>query len=208
MSPLSIITPYFAENRFRIMIGLLSLIVVDVLQLVIPRIIKWAVDDLTVMRVETGRLLLYAGVMRVIGVLIGVFRYVWRLCLLGTSRRVEQGLRDRLFSHLQTLSAAYFDRTRTGDLMAHATNDIQQIRMATGMGLVALNDAVVMGAAAIAFMAYINLALTCFALIPMPLIALGTRFFSRRMHRRYQAVQASFSDLTEIIRERYPQEGV
>jgi len=203
MSPLSIITPYFAENRFRIMIGLLSLIVVDVLQLVIPRIIKWAVDDLTVMRVETGRLLLYAGVMCVIGVLIGVFRYVWRLCLLGTSRRVEQGLRDRLFSHLQTLSAAYFDRTRTGDLMAHATNDIQQIRMATGMGLVALNDAVVMGAAAIAFMAYINLALTCFALIPMPLIAVGTRFFSRRMHRRYQAVQASFSDLTEIIRERF-----
>ncbi|MGE5256236.1 MAG: ABC transporter ATP-binding protein [Hyphomicrobiales bacterium] len=201
--PLTIITPYFAESRFRIVIGLLSLIVVDVLQLVIPRIIKWAVDDLTAMRAETGRLLLYAAYMCAIGILIGVFRYVWRLCLLGTSRRVEQGLRDRLFNHLQTLSADYFDRTRTGDLMAHATNDIQQIRMATGMGLVALNDAVVMGAAAIAFMVYINLTLTCFALIPMPLIAAGTRFFSRRMHRRYQAVQASFSDLTEIIRERF-----
>ena len=203
LRPLRIITPYFAENRFRIIIGLLSLIVVDVLQLVIPRIIKWAVDDLTAMRAETGRLLLYAVYMCAIGILIGVFRYVWRLCLLGTSRRVEQGLRDHLFSHLQTLSAGYFDRTRTGDLMAHATNDIQQIRMATGMGLVALNDAVVMGAAAIAFMAYINFTLTCFALIPMPLIAVGTRFFSRRMHRRYQAVQASFSDLTEIIRERF-----
>jgi ATP-binding cassette subfamily B protein len=203
MSPLSIITPYFAENRVRILIGLVSLIVVDVLQLVIPRIIKWAVDDLAAMRVETGQLLLCAVYMGAIGVLIGVFRYVWRLCLLGTSRRVEQGLRDRLFSHLQTLSAAYFDRTRTGDLMAHATNDIQQIRMATGMGLVALNDAVVMGAAAIAFMAYINFTLTCVVLIPMPLIAVGTRFFSRRMHRRYQAVQASFSDLTEIIRERF-----
>jgi ATP-binding cassette subfamily B multidrug efflux pump len=201
--PLTIITPYFAESRFRIVVGLLSLIVVDVLQLLIPRIIKWTVDDLTAMHVETGRLLLYAAYMCAIGILIGVFRYVWRLCLLGTSRRVEQGLRDRLFGHLQTLSADYFDRTRTGDLMAHATNDIQQVRMATGMGLVALNDAVVMGAAAIAFMAYINLTLTCFALIPMPLIAAGTRFFSRRMHRRYQAVQASFSDLTEIIRERF-----
>jgi len=203
MSSLRLITPYFAENRVRILIGLLSLIVVDVVQLVIPRVIKWAVDDLTAMRAESGQMLLYAVYICVMAALVGGFRYVWRLCLLGASRRVEQGLRDRLFSHLQTLPAAYFDRTRTGDLMAHATNDIQQIRMATGMGLVALNDAVVMGAAAIAFMAYIDPALTGVVLIPMPLIALGTRFFSRKMHRRYQTVQASFSDLTEIIRERF-----
>ena len=203
MSSLRLITPYFAENRSRILIGLLSLIVVDVVQLVIPRVIKWAVDDLTAMRAESGQMLLYAVYICVMAALVGGFRYVWRLCLLGASRRVEQGLRDRLFSHLQTLPAAYFDRTRTGDLMAHATNDIQQIRMATGMGLVALNDAVVMGAAAIAFMAYIDPALTGVVLIPMPLIALGTRFFSRKMHRRYQTVQASFSDLTEIIRERF-----
>jgi ATP-binding cassette subfamily B protein len=203
MSSLRLITPYFAENRSRILIGLLSLIVVDVVQLVIPRVIKWAVDDLTAMRAESGQMMLYAVYICVMAALVGGFRYVWRLCLLGASRRVEQGLRDRLFSHLQTLPAAYFDRTRTGDLMAHATNDIQQIRMATGMGLVALNDAVVMGAAAIAFMAYIDPALTGVVLIPMPLIALGTRFFSRKMHRRYQTVQASFSDLTEIIRERF-----
>ena len=204
MSPVDLIKPYFAENRSKIVIGLLSLIVVDVLQLVIPRIIKWAVDDLTAMRIEAaGRLGMYAAYMGVIALLIGVFRYVWRLCLLGTSRRVEEGLRNRLFSHLQTLSAAYFDRTRTGDLMAHATNDIQQIRMATGMGLVALNDAVVMGAAAIGSMVYINLTLTCLVLIPMPLIALGARFFSRKMHRRYQSVQASFSELTEVVRERF-----
>src|SRR5512139_595415 len=111
--PLTVIAPYFAENRIRILIGLVSLIVVDVLQLVIPRIIKWAVDDLTAMRTETAHLLLYAGYMCAMGILIGIFRYVWRLCLLGTSRRVEQGLRDRLFNHLQTLSADYFDRTRT-----------------------------------------------------------------------------------------------
>jgi len=203
MSSLRLITPYFAENRARILIGLLSLIVVDVVQLVIPRVIKWAVDDLAAMRAESGQMLLYAAYICVMAALVGGFRYVWRLCLLGTSRRVEQGLRDRLFSHLQSLSAAYFDRTRTGDLMAHATNDIQQIRMATGMGLVALNDAVVMGAAAIAFMAYIDPTLTGVVLIPMPLIAVGTRFFSRKMHRRYQTVQAAFSDLTEIIRERF-----
>jgi ATP-binding cassette subfamily B protein len=87
--------------------------------------------------------------------------------------------------------------------MAHATNDIQQIRMATGMGMVALNDAIVLGAAAIGFMLYINVTLTLFVLIPMPLITISTLFFSKKMHHRYQAVQAAFSDLTEVIRERF-----
>ncbi|MFO7707526.1 MAG: ABC transporter ATP-binding protein [Desulfobacterales bacterium] len=202
MSPLSIIAPYFAENRLRILVGMLSLIVVDVLQLIVPLVIKRTIDELTYMSATPGDLLVYALAVAGIAVLIGLFRYIWRLCLLGTSRRVEEGLRNRLFAHLQTLSAVYFDRTRTGDLMAHATNDIQQIRMAAGMGLVAMNDAVVMGTAAVGFMLYIDPALTGIVLIPMPLIAVGTRFFSRRMHRRYQSVQACFSDLTEVARER------
>ena len=202
LEPLKLVKPYFVENRVRIAVGLASLIVVDVLQLVIPRVIKFAVDDLAGLQADPGRLLRYGGAIALLAVLIGAFRYLWRIFLLGTSRRVEQGLRDHLFAHLQTLSAGYFDRTRTGDLMAHATNDIQQVRMAAGMGLVALNDAVVMGAAAIAFMVAIDLRLTALALIPMPLIAVGARYFSRRMHRRYQAVQASFGELTEVVRER------
>ena len=203
MKPKSLLIPYFSENRYKIAIGLISLIVVDLLQLIIPRVVKRAVDDLTAMQTSVSQLIGYASMIAAIAVLIGIFRYVWRRCLLGTSRRVEEGLRNRLFDHLQQLSPAYFDRTKTGDLMAHATNDIQQIRMAAGMGLVALNDAVILGAAAIAFMAYINITLTILVLIPMPLIAFGTRFFSKRMHSRYQAVQAAFSDLTEVVRERF-----
>lgn len=199
----SLIKPYFIENRAKIIAGLLSLIVVDVLQLIIPRIFKWVVDDLTAFRIDTARLLSYALLMVGIAVLVGIFRYIWRRCLLGTSRRVEEGLRNTLFNHLQTLSASYFDDVKTGDLMAHATNDIQQIRMATGMGMVAINDAIVLGLAAIGFMAYINIKLTAFVLIPMPLIVVSTRFFSKRMHRGYQAVQAAFSELTEVIRERF-----
>ncbi|MBW2515731.1 MAG: ABC transporter ATP-binding protein [Deltaproteobacteria bacterium] len=203
MKSIARIKPYFKENRRKIAIGLLSLIVVDVLQLFIPRIIKWTVDGLTAMQIDLRQLLIYAIYMAIIAVLISAFRYVWRRCLLGTSRLVEEGLRNRLFAHLQTLSASYFDRTQTGDLMAHATNDIQQVRMATGMGMVALNDAVVLGAAAIGFMLYINVTLTLFVLIPMPLITISTRFFSKKMHHRYQSVQARFSDLTEVIRERF-----
>jgi ATP-binding cassette subfamily B multidrug efflux pump len=199
----ALIKPYFIENRFRILLGLLSLITVDMLQLFIPRIIKWVVDDLTSFTIDARRLLSYALYMIGIAIFIGVFRYIWRRCLLGTSRRIEEGLRNRLFTHIQSLSASYFDNVRTGDLMAHATNDIQQIRMATGMGMVALNDAIVLGLAAIGFMAYINVKLTAFVLIPMPLIVISTRFFSKKMHRRYQAVQAAFSDVTEVVRERF-----
>jgi ATP-binding cassette subfamily B protein len=203
MKTLALIQPYFKENRWKIAIGLLSLIIVDLLQLIIPRIIKWAVDGLTALQIDLKQLLMYAINIAVIAILISAFRYVWRRCLLGSSRRVEEGLRNRLFGHIQVLSASYFDRTQTGDLMAHATNDIQQVRMATGMGVVALNDAIVLGAAAIGFMLYINVTLTLLVLIPMPLIALFARFFSKKMHHRYLSVQATFSDLTEVIRERF-----
>ncbi len=83
MSSISIIKPYFVENRGRILVGLVCLILVDMLQLIVPRVIKRAVDDLTLLRVETGHLLDYAYTIAGIAVLIGVFRYVWRLCLLG-----------------------------------------------------------------------------------------------------------------------------
>jgi ATP-binding cassette subfamily B protein len=203
MKSSSLIKPYFFENRLLIFIGLISLITVDLLQLFIPRVIKRVVDDLTVFEVNFSDLFIYALYIVGIGFLIGVFRYIWRRCLLGTSRRVEEGLRNVLFAHIQILSASYFDNAKTGDLMAHATNDIQQVRMAAGMGMVALNDAIVLGTAAIGFMAYINIKLTLFVLIPMPFIVLGTRFFSKKMHRRYQEVQASFADLTEVVRERF-----
>jgi ATP-binding cassette subfamily B protein len=145
----------------------------------------------------------YALTILGLGFAIGIFRYFWRRYLLGTSRHVEEGLRNELFSHLQTLSAGYFDKSKTGDLMARATNDIQQIRMATGMGMVALNDAIVLGAAAIGFMMYIHFRLTLYVLIPMPFIVLGTQFFSKQMHRHYKKVQADFAELTEGVRERF-----
>jgi ATP-binding cassette, subfamily B, multidrug efflux pump len=202
MKAADLIKPYLSAYRRPIALGLLALITVDLLQLMIPRVIKWAVDDLAALRADAASLARQAVLIVALAVLIGLFRYVWRRSLLGMSRRIEESLRNRLHAHLQTLSADYFDRTATGDLMAHATNDINQVRMAAGMGLVAFNDAVVLGAAAIGFMLYIHVQLTLYVLIPMPLIVIGTRFLGRRMHQRYQTVQAAFSDLTEMVRER------
>lgn len=203
MKPFRLIQPYLLANRGTIVFGLLCLIIVDVLQLFIPRVIKRVIDDLTLLQVDAKGLLIYAGLTLALGLAIGFFRFFWRRCLLGTARKTEEALRNRLFTHIQTLSPAYFDRMRIGDLMAHATNDIQQVRMASGMGLVALNDAIFLGSAAIGFMMYIHLELTLFVLIPMPLIVVSSRYFGGRMHQRYKRVQAAFSELTEAVRERF-----
>jgi ATP-binding cassette subfamily B multidrug efflux pump len=203
MKATDLIKPFFREHRRTIALGLLALIGVDFMQLIIPRVLKQVVDDLTLFQAGWSSLIRCALELVGLALMIGLLRYLWRRSLLGSARRLEQVLRNRLFSHIQNLSADYFDGIKTGDLMAHATNDINQIRMAAGMGLVAFNDAVVLGAAAIGFMLYIHVELTLYVIIPMPLIVISTRLLSRRMHRGYQAVQASFADLTEIVREHF-----
>ncbi len=202
MRPIDLILPHFKSHWRTVVLGLLALIFVDMVQLSIPRIIKWVVDDLTALETSLWRLTMQAGAVAMMALLIGSFRYVWRRCLLGTARHLEQSLRNQLLAHIQNLSAGYFDKTKTGDLMAHATNDVQQVRMAAGMGLVAFNDALVLGSAAIGFMLYIQVQLTLLVLIPMPFLVLGTRMLGKRMHQRYGKVQAAFADLTEAVRER------
>ncbi len=206
LKSINLIKPYLIKDRVPIVIGLVSLIFIDFLQLFIPRIIKWAVDDLTALRIDLKGLAVYAFYIVGVALITGVFRYVWRYCLIGMSKRVELGVRNRLFEHIQMLSASYFDKAKTGDLMAHATSDIQQIRMATGMGMVAMTDAIVLGAAAIGFMLYINERLTFYVLIPMPLIIFSARFITKKMPHLYKEVQGAFSNLTEAVRERF--EGI
>ncbi len=96
MKSFYLIKPYLQENRLRIVLGIICLITVDFLQLFIPRVIKWAIDDLAALQTDLMKLLAYALYIVGIAVLIGLFRYVWRRCLIGTSRRVEEGLRNRL----------------------------------------------------------------------------------------------------------------
>ncbi|MEJ2234317.1 MAG: ABC transporter ATP-binding protein [Syntrophobacterales bacterium] len=201
MAHYRILLPYFRRNLGILAIGVSSLLIVDLLQLFIPRVIKLAVDDLTRYQATSARLLSYAGMVLALALGIVVFRFVWRRCLFGHSRQVEEALRNRLFAHLQTLSSSYFDRANTGDLMAHATNDVQAVQLAAGMGLVALTDTLVLGTAAIGFMLYINPSLTLIALLPMPFIALFARTISKIFYERFQKVQASFSQLTERARE-------
>ncbi|MGA2518494.1 MAG: ABC transporter ATP-binding protein [Thermodesulfobacteriota bacterium] len=188
-------------NRRQILIGLMALLIVDVLQLLIPRVIKYAVDDLTLGTASPFGLLVYGLEVLLLALGIGSLRYVWRYFLLGAARQIEKALRDRLFIHLQTLSPSYFSHTKVGDLMAHATNDIEAVRMAMSMGVVFLVDTIILGVLTIFFMIYISSKLTLFAVLPMPLITLITLFFSQAIHHRFEIVQKAFASLTERVRE-------
>ncbi|UCF72893.1 MAG: ABC transporter ATP-binding protein [Deltaproteobacteria bacterium] len=192
---------YFIENRQALILGLSSLLLVDVLQLFIPRIIKRSIDALTIGQASPGLLLTYALIIVGIALVMAIFRYIWRYLVFGHSRKVEEALRNRIYKHLQTLSLPFYWKTKTGDLMARAVNDVDAVRMATGMGLVALTDGVVLGLATIGFMLYINVRLTLISLIPTPLIVYFTLIITRRMGKKFAQVQQTFSELTESARE-------
>jgi ATP-binding cassette subfamily B multidrug efflux pump len=191
----------FRENRWPILMGLFALLIVDILQLFIPRIVKYAIDDLTSGTISPHQLLLYGVEVLILALGIGGFRYVWRYLLLGAARRVEKALRDRLFQHLQTLSFSYFSRTKVGDLMAHATNDIEAVRMSIALGNVFVVDTIILGVMTIFFMIYIHPLLTLYAILPMPLITVITLLFSRVIHQRFEVLQKTFASLTERVRE-------
>ena len=201
MKSFKILKNDFIENRWRVLVGLIALLIVDVLQLFIPRVVKYVIDDLTLGIASPSRLLLYGLEVLILALGIGGFRYIWRYFLLGTSRRIEKALRDRLFTHLQTLSSSYFSHTKVGDLMAHATNDIDAVRMSLSLGIVFLVDTVILGVLTIFFMIYIHPKLTLFAILPMPLITLITLLFSRTIHHRFEILQKTFASLTERVRE-------
>lgn len=195
-----LLKPYFKRYALRLLTGFFALIVVDFLQLWIPRIIKMAVDELERGTAVSGDLLKYGGHILLLALAIGGLRYVWRYFLLGFSRLLEMHLRNRMFSHILTLDKAFFQRRTVGEIMALATNDLTSVQLAAGMGVVAFVDAVVMTLAALAFMIYIHPALSAIALAPMPFLVIMTRILSAKMHKRFNKVQEEFSRLTEFVR--------
>ncbi|MGD8561578.1 MAG: ABC transporter ATP-binding protein, partial [Desulfarculaceae bacterium] len=198
---LSIIRRLIAGHKLALAVGLLALFSVDLLQLYVPRIIKFAVDDLTASRASAHSLLLQAGMVLALAAGMAVLRIVWRPLLFGFSRRVERGLRLSLFGHLQGLHLGYFKNNPPGELMAKATNDLNNIRMAAGIGLVAAVDGFALGICAIGFMVYISPLLTVLAILPMPLIVILTRVLSRRLHGLFLRNQEAFAAMTELVRE-------
>jgi ATP-binding cassette, subfamily B, multidrug efflux pump len=131
----------------------------------------------------------------------GVGRFWMRELLNGMSRWIEYDLRNDLFRNLERLDATYYSRVRTGDLMARLTNDLSAVRMAAGPAVMYLTNTIAGGAFALAFMVYISPGLTAAAALPMALLPLLGILIGRRIHARFEAVQAHFSDLTTLAQE-------
>lgn len=184
-------------------VGLFALIFVNGFQLVIPQITRAAVNEMTFGTATQSGLLRYALIIVGLALGVGVMRFFWRYMIIGSSRKIEFDLRERFYNTLLNMSVGYFNKTKVGDLMALATNDLNAVRMMAGMSIVALFDAFFMLIASLALMATINWKLTLFILIPMPFLSLIIMKFGGKLHDRFKAVQDSFARLTDKAQETY-----
>ncbi len=196
----AIVAPIFRRHWLRLIFGLATLIAVDFLQLLIPRLVQEAVDALATGSATTALLGRIAAIILLFALSMAGLRFVWRYMIIGFSRLLERSLRNRLFDHLLRMDQPFFERRTTGDLMAHASNDLSVIQMAFVMGVVAAVDAFVMSLAALGFMLVIDVRLTLIVLLPMPILIFCTKKLSGMLHNRFNLVQEQFSQLTEFAR--------
>jgi ATP-binding cassette, subfamily B, multidrug efflux pump len=193
---------FFRANVWRYALGVLWLIIVNSAQLVIPYLLGYITDKIETGQVTTFDLWRFAGYIMAIAAVIVTSRYLWRIYVIGTARKLEFHLRDMLFSHLQKLSTNFYNEHKTGDLMAHATNDVNAVRMALGPGIILLTDAIFLTVATVIIMSQtIDLRLTALALLPLPFMAVLVTFAGRIIHLRFKAVQAAFSNMTDRVQE-------
>ncbi len=195
-----LIFKYYKRFKIRIFFGFLFLIIVDIAQLIIPRIIQKTIDSLIIYN-DISKLLFYTSMILIIGVSIGIFRFIWRMTIIGMAHFIEYDFKNTLFEHLLKLSANFFNRTKTGDIMAHMTNDMRAVRMASAFGIIAGFDAFFLFSATLIFMLKINPKLTLFAMIPLPLISFIALFFMKSIFKTFKKVQNAFSLMTNKIQE-------
>jgi len=195
---------FFYEHKWRYIIGVFWLLGVDSLQIILPKILGFYTDALRNGILTSKQTLLYIAGILGIAFFMFLFRYLWRMYVMGTARFLEYKLRNDLFTHLQKLSINYFNHHKTGDLMAHATNDINAVRMAAGPGIVMIFDTLILLTSTIFMMIQtISLKLTVISLLPLPFMALVTGRFGKMIHQRFRNAQDSFSHLTEKVQENF-----
>lgn len=183
--------------------GFVVLVGVDLLQLVIPHIIQRVLDRLSNAVYDGAFILKSSALILLMACGMAFFRFLWRFCIVKPSRRIEERMRNDLFGHIERLSAPFYNRTKTGDLMALFVNDLGAIRMATSMALIGLFDAVFMSVMSLAFMIAISPRLTLFTALPLPLIIFLLIRTGRLIESRYTLVQESFSSISTHTQESF-----
>ena len=200
--------PYLKRYRSAYAFGTLCVFLHNGIWVLFPLVIGKASDELTDSSSLNGaairhKLAVYAGLLLAIAVTKGIFQFLTRWVVIGVSRDIEFDLRNDLFKRLESLSYSYYQRNRTGDIMARATNDLNAVRMLLGPAIMYSANTIVYTAGALAFMISINPKLTLLTFLPLPAVSIVIQTFGRRIHERFERIQAMFSDISARAQENF-----
>jgi ATP-binding cassette subfamily B multidrug efflux pump len=194
--------PYLKKYRGSYIAGAVCVLLHNCIWILFPLVIRGAVDDL-LGGVTRHKLAIYALLLLAVAGTKGIFQYLTRWIVIGVSREIEFDLRNDLFAHLEKLSYPYYQRTRTGDIMARATNDLNAVRMLLGPAIMYSANTIVFTAGALAFMLSISARLTFYAFLPLPLVSFVVQYFGKLIHERFEKIQAMFSEISARVQENF-----
>jgi len=196
------LVPYLKRHRNGLLLGGLCVLFNNGVWILFPQVLRRAINDLNT-GVTRHKLLTYSLIIIAIALIKGVFQFLTRWVVIGISRDIEFDLRNDLFAHLERLSYSYYQRNRTGDIMARATNDLNAVRMLLGPAIMYSANTIVFTAGALGFMLAISPKLTVFAFLPLPIASVIIQYFGRRIHERFERIQAMFSDISARAQENF-----
>jgi ATP-binding cassette subfamily B multidrug efflux pump len=194
--------PYLKKYRWGYVLGTVSVFLHNGIWILFPQVIRKTVDDLHT-GVTRHKLLVYALLLLAVAGAKGIFQFLTRWVVIGISREVEFDLRNDLFRHLEQLSYSFYQRTRTGDVMARATNDLNAVRMLLGPAIMYTANTIVFTVGALAFMLTMSPKLTLYAFLPLPVVSIVVQYFGQRIHERFERIQAMFSDISARTQENF-----
>ncbi|MFD6509886.1 MULTISPECIES: ABC transporter ATP-binding protein [unclassified Bacillus (in: firmicutes)] len=193
---------FFKQEKRAYIIGIIMLFGVALLELVAPRVLGIVVDEINNGTLTSEKLLNWVILLVVVGITMYILRYLWRIMIFGSSLKLARQLRKNLYEHFTKMSPSFYQSRRTGDLMAHATNDIQAIQQTAGSGVLTLVDSLAVGGCVLVAMGFtISWKLTLLSLIPMPIVAISTNYYGTLLHRRFHKAQQSFSEINDKVQE-------
>jgi ATP-binding cassette, subfamily B, multidrug efflux pump len=195
--------PYLKKYRRGFLVGSLCVLLLNGIAVQFPQVIQRAIDYLNDGGRSVRRLEFYALLLVLIALSKGIFQFLTRWIVIGISRDIEFDLRNDLFRHLEELSYPYYQRTRTGDIMARATNDLNAVRMLLGPAIMYSANTLVFTAGALIYMMKISPKLTLYTFLPLPVASIVIQYFGRQIHERFEKIQAMFSDISARAQENF-----
>jgi ATP-binding cassette, subfamily B, multidrug efflux pump len=197
---LSRLYPHLRRHRIRLLFGFISIVLTNAFLMMGPKVMGEAVNSLSE-AVTRSTLLYFAGVLIGLTLAEGIFRFSSRWLFIGVSRNIEYALRGELFARLEALPLAFYHKNKTGELMSRATNDLSNVRMLLGPGIMYSMNTIITATFAVAFMLSISWELTLLSLIPLPIVSIAVRHFGRKINVLTEESQERLASLSARVQE-------